>query len=275
MEVIVYGSRGSIPFANAGRIYGGNTSCIVIKSFGQELVFDAGSGIYGYSNDLIKIFGPSFASMDRIHILLSHLHLDHIVGLGVFSPIWRGAHVNIYTVCRAEGSGRSLRDQVLSIFSPPYWPRAMNELSNVKVLEIKEDQSFQVGVFTITPFLAHHTDRTVSFCVFDGEKRILHLLDSEYSSSTQIDNESHSKYYMNADLVVFDACYMPHDYPKYAGWGHSTVEHGVRFAKRWGVKQMLFSHFAQQYSDGEIAGLARYFGGNNFMLSRDGLVFTI
>ena len=58
--------------------YGGNTSCVqVTPASGDVLILDAGTGI------------RTLAYLQRgrrIHILLTHLHLDHIQGL-MFFPI--------------------------------------------------------------------------------------------------------------------------------------------------------------------------------------------
>ena len=272
MKIFVYGSRGSIPFASFKTKFGGNTSCMTIKSEEEELVFDAGSGLYAYQKKLRMLGGGNVKELPPINILISHLHLDHIIGLGMFTPAWAGADVKLYTISRGT---KPLKEQVLGIFEPPYWPKVMKDLKNVEVVEITPDVSFEIGVFTVTPFLASHPDATISFYVTDGKKNFVHLLDSEYNSASYKDFASHRKYLENADLVVFDACYLPDDYPKFTGWGHSTVQHGVEIAKRWGVKLMMFSHFAQHYSDDELRSLNRYFDGKEFILARDGLEFEI
>jgi phosphoribosyl 1,2-cyclic phosphodiesterase len=75
VRIRIWGARGSIPAPgpNTAR-YGGNTSCVeVTLSDNSVLVLDAGSGI--------RDLGPSCMDAERINILLTHLHLDHIQGL--------------------------------------------------------------------------------------------------------------------------------------------------------------------------------------------------
>jgi ribonuclease BN (tRNA processing enzyme) len=63
--------------------YGGNTSCVEASlDDGTVLVLDAGTGIIGLGAEL-RARGAR-----RIHLLLTHLHLDHLEGLRFFAPLW-------------------------------------------------------------------------------------------------------------------------------------------------------------------------------------------
>src|SRR4029077_15250048 len=84
MNVKLWGTRGSIPSPGPETIrYGGNTSCVgVTLSDGSLLALDAGTGI--------RSLGLGLADEPaRLHILLTHLHLDHIQGLVFFAPCFR------------------------------------------------------------------------------------------------------------------------------------------------------------------------------------------
>ena len=84
MLATIWGSRGSL--ATPGRRtvrYGGNTSCVEIRAAdGALLILDAGTGI----RELGLSLGEN--RPERIDLLLSHLHIDHLEGLPYFSPIW-------------------------------------------------------------------------------------------------------------------------------------------------------------------------------------------
>src|SRR6187402_2641580 len=78
MKVKLWGVRGSIPVTKPEmKVYGGNTSCMDIWEDGWQLVLDGGSGIQNFT-----VTYP--LENKRIDVLLSHLHLDHIQGLGFF-----------------------------------------------------------------------------------------------------------------------------------------------------------------------------------------------
>ena len=84
MQVSLWGTRGSLatPGPETAR-YGGNTSCVsVLGREGTLLVLDAGTGIR-------RLGAAITASVRRVDILLTHLHMDHIQGLGFFAPLFR------------------------------------------------------------------------------------------------------------------------------------------------------------------------------------------
>jgi hypothetical protein len=65
--------------------YGGNTSCVEVRGdHGEVIVLDAGTGARPLGERLMGEHEPSL----RVDLLLTHLHVDHLEGLGMFAPIW-------------------------------------------------------------------------------------------------------------------------------------------------------------------------------------------
>lgn len=273
MKLKVHGCRGSIAtFGNPCSRYGSNTSCITIESKNRTLVLDAGSGLCQYEREL-KAKSPNYINelKSPVDILISHLHLDHIIGLTTFSPCWNpSSGVRLFTCNRDH---RELKEQIFGAFAPPYWPASMAEKAVAECVAIEDKVPFTLPPFIITPFYATHPDDTYSFHITDGEKTLVHLLDTE----TQLMNEeSYStlvEYCKGVDLVIFDAAYTPTDYPQKIDWGHSTIEDGLKLAEASGCKQILFSHFSYEYTDNEIDELVHSFKhyGNRFLFAYDGM----
>ena len=83
LRVKYWGARGSIPTPGAEMArHGGNTSCVELTlSDGSEVILDAGTGICALGRERTIDAG-------RVHLLLTHLHLDHIQGLMFFEPLF-------------------------------------------------------------------------------------------------------------------------------------------------------------------------------------------
>jgi phosphoribosyl 1,2-cyclic phosphodiesterase len=86
MRVTLFGTRGSIPAPGPETMrYGGNTPAVhVCAENGAVLVLDAGTGIR-------RLAAQLSAATTRVDILLTHLHMDHIEGLGFFPPLYNPA----------------------------------------------------------------------------------------------------------------------------------------------------------------------------------------
>ena len=84
MKVTLWGTRGSLaaPGPETTR-YGGNTSCVAVEAAdGTLLVLDAGTGIRRLGDAVVD-------RIPRVDLLLTHLHMDHVQGLGFFEPLFR------------------------------------------------------------------------------------------------------------------------------------------------------------------------------------------
>lgn len=114
--VTVWGVRGSLPVASADFLeFGGNTSCVSVDCGGELVIFDAGSGIVGLGSVLARRGGEK-----KLHLFVSHLHLDHIIGLAGFQTLYDPtAEVHL---CGERRDGESVLDRLGQVLNPPYWP---------------------------------------------------------------------------------------------------------------------------------------------------------
>lgn len=266
MKVTVYGCRGSVAISRPGSKYGGNTSCIAVTSEAggtpQTIYIDAGSGMLTQKDTTYPF-----------NILVSHLHLDHIVALGMLPPAWNPAMgVRIYTCSR---DARPLKEQVCGIFTPPNWPKALTDSTAVECMEIAPGHSYHIGVFTVKPFLLEvHPNTALAFHITDGKKTLVHLLDGETPQMTPEEAELLASYCKGADIVVFDAAYNDADYATRVGWGHSRVKDGIALARQWECAKMLFAHFDQKYSDDDLDSWREQWRdekGTQFFMAQDGM----
>jgi len=156
LDVKIYGSRGSMPLSGKKNArYGGNTACIKMETAGRTVIIDCGSGIAGYHADIAPLLARGQAL--KLDILVSHLHLDHIIGLPAFSPLYKSGHdIHIYTKSRDD---RPLAAQIFGVFKPPYWPVALEEKNRATCVAVSENAPFFLdGEIRVTPFPARHPD---------------------------------------------------------------------------------------------------------------------
>jgi phosphoribosyl 1,2-cyclic phosphodiesterase len=85
MRIKFWGTRGSIPVPGKdSSIYGGNTTCLEINlGSGRMVIIDAGTGIRLLGEKILKE-----KNTKDIHLLITHIHWDHIFGFPFFNPIY-------------------------------------------------------------------------------------------------------------------------------------------------------------------------------------------
>lgn len=253
MKVTLWGARGSIATPGPRTIrYGGNTSCVKVEGAdGSILVLDAGTGILRLNADLPQSIG-------RIDVLLSHLHLDHLQGLGFFWPLRQeGIEVHIWG---PASTALSLRERLARFMSPPLFPVYMRDLrSRVILHEVARDE-FEIGEFKIRSDLVVHMDPTLGFRVSNRVGTLAYLPDHEPALGTHVFPAAGSwtsgyDIAAGADLLMHDSQYTPEEYQDRVGWGHSSIPDAFAFAELTGVRHFVPFHHDPKRSDEELDGL--------------------
>ena len=234
--VTVLGVRGSFPMT--GRDfgeYGGNTSCFLADLGGQTVILDAGSGLTSLGNTV-----PLPGGRKCVHILLSHPHLDHIMGLFSFSLL----HEPSADICLYGDTG--LRSRLGAILGPPYWPLGLGDFrARVEVRELAPGARLPLedGV-TVSTLRGNHPGGSLLYRLEGGGKTLVYALDCEMDGDMRA---ALARFAQNADLIIWDATFVPDGLKK--GWGHSTWQEGLALGSLAGAKRVLMTHYAQTYSD--------------------------
>lgn len=248
VKVTCWGSRGSCPAPHRSRIeYGGNTTCFVIETDSAILALDGGTGIASWGDELLN--RKQDGCVKEIHIFLSHLHLDHIIGLPFFKPLNR----EDYRICfyGEERDGKSLQEQLATVFSPPYWPvRLDHYAASIRYTTVKTGRSLSLpGGISIETFRANHPDQTVLYAFYINGRKIVYGLDCEIDEKTMGPLTGFTE---EADLLICDAQYSPGEYARHQGWGHSTWKEGSELARRSHTRHVWFTHFAWEADDEKL-----------------------
>lgn len=247
MKVKLWGTRGSLatPGKNSAR-YGGNTSCVEVRSAdGSLLLLDAGTGI--------RLLGESLGQdILKINLLLTHLHMDHIQGLGFFPPLFNpNCEVNIWG---PPSTTKDLADRLTTYLSPPLFPVCLRDLScKLKVNNLPLGD-FEIGPFQIKAALICHPGPTVGFRITEGGHSIAYLPDHEpFLGCLKIPDlpEWTSGYELaeGVDILFHDTQYTNEEYRNRVGWGHCSIEHAIAFARLTKVKRLVFFHHDPMHQD--------------------------
>ena len=228
-----------LPFA-VSRTYGSNTSCIEIKddTDGDEYILcDAGSGIRDFASQWVKA-GHATES-HTFHILMTHLHWDHVMGFPFFTPAYIPGNRIIF-----HGYHDTIPGTFKSQMDPPTFPVPFSMLGADIEFDIQPPCTpFNIGGFEITSIEQNHPGISYGFRFAKDGKSFVYSTDSEHKDDAYDKEYPFIKFFQDADLLVFDAQYSLADatFSK-ADWGHSSNVMGVELASRSMVKHLVMFH---------------------------------
>ncbi len=254
MKVTLWGTRGSLasPGPETNR-YGGNTSCVEVRAAdGTVLVLDAGTGIRRLGDEIVD-------EIQRVDLLLTHLHMDHIQGLGFFEPLFRPA-VEMH-IWGPSSTTLDLRDRLSRYLSPPLFPVRLRDLPRRPALhDVVQIGTFEVGPFTIHAELVCHPGPTVGYRIEENGASLAYLPDHEPALGLA-DFPGDPDYVPGlgladgVDLLIHDAMFTAEEYPRYVGWGHSSLDQALAFAEAARVRRFVTFHHDPSHNDEHLERL--------------------
>ncbi|MCI0346648.1 MAG: MBL fold metallo-hydrolase [Chloroflexi bacterium] len=248
MKVTIWGSRGSLASAGEETIrYGGNTACAQVEDVDRSvLVLDAGTGM--------RRAGAALAGDGRpIHVLLTHLHMDHIQGLGFFRPLFEpGREVHIWG---PPSTTQDLRARLTRYLSPPLFPVRIRDLASHLELHDVLAEPWTIGGFTITAAGIVHPGPTVGYRIETDGTRMAYLPDHEPILGGPLTTTAWLSGYdlaRGVDVLLHDGQYTDEEYRQRVGWGHSSISHAAQLADLAGVRELVLIHHDPDHSDDVI-----------------------
>lgn len=254
MRARIWGCRGSIaaPGASTKR-YGGNTSCVEVRTDdGMVLIFDAGTGIRELGSRLAE------EGVDQINLFITHLHVDHVEGLGMFSPIYRaGTTIRIWGPASPVAS---LAERIATYFSPPLFPLHLSEVpATIEYYDASESE-WAIDDARVVSHAILHPGQTVGYRVEADGRSLAYLTDHEPALGADLRRDdpqwiSGFAIAHRADLLFHDCQYTPGEYAGRMGWGHSSTEHVAVMAARAEVDRLLMFHHDPMHVDEQLEAM--------------------
>src|SRR5688572_17259683 len=255
MRVRFFGVRGSIPTPGPSTVrYGGNSACVeVTLGDGTRIILDAGTGI--------RECGKQLAAEDyrgKIHLLITHVHWDHIIGLPFFGPLYRkDAHIVLHPMTE-RGLAGSRKPVVLD---GEHFPVRFSDLP--ATIERDERQhEHRIGCARIRSIELNHPGGSTGFRIDDEEDHtsVCYLTDNELvpPGEAVASPDDLARFAQGTSLLIHDAQYLPSDMPAKHGWGHSLVDEVLSLARTAETRAVALHHHDPDRDDDALDAIARH-----------------
>ena len=277
----VLGCRGSMSVSGTDFAkYGGATSSYLYETDEEAIIIDAGTGILNMPD----------VGERRLSILISHSHIDHILGLPMFIGSTKTKELSIYG---AVHEGLTIRQQLDTYLRHPLWPVGFDAFrSHINFVDVKENaESFTIGDVTVTAVPSNHPGGSTIYKLehkgtsvvyasdFEHEelpddRKDRGLIQAEEAFCKKAENsiaengdtlytfatnplKALSNFARGADLLLYDAQYTADEYKKCKTFGHSTAEKAWELKNKAGIKQILLVHHSPNHTDAFLDGMER------------------
>jgi ribonuclease BN (tRNA processing enzyme) len=195
----------------------GNTMCTYISTEEFDIILDAGDGLY-------KI--DKYVKGDKpIVLLLSHTHLDHVIGLHILNKFRFQSKINIYGLI-------GIKKALVSLLNHPYTAALSETPLNISINELNEGT-------VKTPFnlkcnLLEHSDPCLGFRIEIEGKVITYCTDTGLCDNLyELSDE--------ADVLITECSYKSGQ--EKWGWPHLKPEEAAEVALKSNVKKLILTHF--------------------------------
>jgi class 3 adenylate cyclase/ribonuclease BN (tRNA processing enzyme) len=270
----VWGSRGSRSLVPARSEIANHTSCYSLSDGEELFVFDAGRGLAALGHAVAH--DACFQGVRRVHICVTHAHMDHWEGLKDADWFWRR---NNGLVVRILGCTEALDALRTGHAHPGYVPLdllAKGTVASLEYVALAAGQPATVGRWTLrTAPLNHYSGEadnpsvlnTLGFRLEEPSGPVLaYLSDHEPTASTRA---LELEMLAGARLVVYDSQFADLSQQTH---GHGSQEHAAAMARLHPGALVLAGHLGAGRSDAEVreAQQRHAAGLSNFDLAVEG-----
>jgi ribonuclease BN (tRNA processing enzyme) len=214
VEIRLLGSGGFVPSDRR------ETACALLRRGSEAVAIDAGTGAYRLRTD-----SELLAGVERLHVVLTHFHLDHTIGLFYLPGI--GVPVDIWGAGEAL-EGISTSELVERLLGPPFAPDGFIA-SFAGVHELSADGA-TIGPFHVRARIQRlHSNPTLALR-FDDD--LVWCTDTSYD----VENVAFTR---GARLLCHEAFRAGDRTDEH---GHTAAGDAARLAAAAGVERLLLVH---------------------------------
>ncbi|MCB1007673.1 MAG: MBL fold metallo-hydrolase [Acidobacteria bacterium] len=157
LRLLPLGTRGFIPTR------GGQTMSFLVEREGAFLLLDAGSGVARLAEP-----GPAgrLAGAERLDVVLTHYHLDHVIGLSYLPGVARHLKVTIHAP--APPLTEAGPEAIERLISPPLFPHRIAEWPMPTEVVAYRSGPLEIGPFALEVRAQRHPGGSVGLRVGDS-----------------------------------------------------------------------------------------------------------
>ncbi|MCS7009921.1 MAG: ribonuclease Z [Anaerolineales bacterium] len=283
-ELIFLGTSASAPSVRRG------LPALVVRHNEYRFLVDCGEG----TQRQILQAGIGFRNLNRI--LLTHGHLDHILGLaGLLSTLMRWETMDELNIYGARGTLERVHDLLFGVVLRGRKPPLTLNLHEIKPGVFFEAEDFTIRAFPVfhrgsdslgflfeersrRPFLPERADalgipfgperrRLVegeTICLADGRvvtpEEVLGPLKPGVRLAVIGDVgriDGLVEYCNQVDALVIEATYLQEEAEMAAQFSHLTARQAAELAVQAGVKRLILTHLSRRYTEREILAEAQ------------------
>ena len=213
---------------------------------GRRLVIDGGTGLRLLGKHLMEEASPV-----SIHLLLSHGHWDHLLGIPFFTPIYQES-----TEILVDGwppAFQAMTRVFDSHMGDGFFPVAFDHLkARIDYLNRLAHGPLEVEGARIDAIPTNHPQGGFGFRIREDDHSMVFITDNELGADRGQRLPEFVEFVRDCDLLIHDAQYLPEDMPERRGWGHSTYEEVVTLAREAGVHNLILTHHDPGRTDAEV-----------------------
>lgn len=203
---------------------------------------------------------PRIHRSGEVHILLTHLHMDHVEGLPFFPLLWNpDANLSIWG---PPSPALSLRERLARYMSPPLFPIDVHDVPAPCSFHDLPTEGWMIGSARVTALPIEHPGPTVGFRIEENGRSLAYMPDHEPAVLGDFRSESPEwidgfAIAERADVLFHDSQYTPEEYEARRGWGHSSFTDSVAYAQVTGARKLVMFHHDPAHSDETLEEMER------------------
>lgn len=236
MRVVPLGTNGYFPS------FGRQTMSFLVLGAERAILLDGGTGLGRLAEPETAALIASASGLD---IILSHYHLDHVVGLSYLPAVWHRGPVRLFAPAFPLVDAEA-EETLERLLSPPLFPSPLSRFPGpVEVIAVREEE-FEAGGLAVRVWRQNHPGGSI------GMRLANHLA---YLTDTSVDPEALAGA-AGVGLLIHELWSTDAEAADAAAKGHSHVSAVAEFARLAHAGQILAVHHHPKRSNQEIRAMA-------------------